>query len=130
MTKHTLSLPENIYQRLLSVAQAHGISPAQWIATQLPPTPQPPADFPDDLIGSIDSGAEPRHPDEIPPIRNRHHEESDETDQPLSELLAGLIGTIDSQKNPHVIECHKTKKPDAFGEALIAKMAKQGIYLP
>ena len=92
MTKYTLSIPKNIYQRLLLAAQQRGVSPVQWIDAQLPTAslPEPIADFPEDLIGSIDSGSEPCHPDDIPPARER----------------------------------------DLFGEGVVAKMAKQGIYLP
>ena len=45
--------------------------------------------------------------------------------QPLSDLLAGLTGAIDSQSEPR----HSFQKT-AFGEGLAAKLAKQGIHRP
>ncbi|MEL7420442.1 MAG: hypothetical protein AAGK10_17985 [Cyanobacteria bacterium J06555_3] len=35
MSEHNLSLPENIYNSLLDESQALGISPTDWIASQL-----------------------------------------------------------------------------------------------
>ena len=92
MTERTLSIPESVYQRLLLAAQKKGVSPVQWIDARLPSTslPEPLTDFPEDLIGSIDSGSEACHSDDIPPARER----------------------------------------DLFGEGVVAKMAKQGIFLP
>lgn len=92
MTEHTLSLLESIYQRLLLAAQKRGVSPVQWIDAQLPSASllEPSPDFPEDLIGSIDSGSEPCHPDDIPPASER----------------------------------------DFFSEGVVAKIAKQGIFLP
>ena len=89
MTEYTLSIPESVYQRLLLAAQKRGVSPVQWIDAQLPSAslPEPSTD---DLIGSIDSGSEPCHPDDISPAHER----------------------------------------DLFGEGVVAKMAKQGIFLP
>jgi hypothetical protein len=36
MPDHQISLPDNIYQGLLAAAHAEGVTPADWIATQLP----------------------------------------------------------------------------------------------
>lgn len=92
MTEHTLNLPESVYQRLLLDAQKRGVSPVQWIVEHLPSAslPEPSTAFPEDLIGSIDSGSEPYYPDDISPAREK----------------------------------------DLFGEGVVTKMAKQGIYLP
>jgi len=87
MANYEITLPEQTYHRLLEAAQKEGISPAHWIATQLPtPSPQP----------------------------------------PLSTLLTGLIGAIDSKTAPH----DYPKKTTAFGEGIATKLAKQGIHLP
>lgn len=45
--------------------------------------------------------------------------------QPLSSLLTGLMGAIDSKAEP----VHRPKKT-AFGEVIAAKLAKQGIHRP
>lgn len=44
---------------------------------------------------------------------------------PLSELLSGLVGAINSQEEPH----HRYPKT-LFGTALARKLAKQGIHRP
>jgi hypothetical protein len=102
---------------LLEASQAKGLSPANWIAAQLPSgaeRPQPSDDFPDDLMGVIDSGAYKQTASDL-----------GEDSKPLSELLSGLTGTIKSKADPiHVYS--KT----AFGEGVAAKLAKQGIHLP
>jgi hypothetical protein len=36
MSNHQISLPDDIYQGLLAAAHASGVTPADWIATQLP----------------------------------------------------------------------------------------------
>ncbi len=46
--------------------------------------------------------------------------------RPLSELLEGLIGVIDSRE-PYE---RPLKERNAFGTAVIAKLEKQGIKLP
>ncbi len=45
--------------------------------------------------------------------------------QPLSKLLDGLIGSINSQHKTHLL----TKK-NAFADGVAAKLAKQGIRRP
>jgi hypothetical protein len=45
---------------------------------------------------------------------------------PLTTLLSGFIGAIDSKAEPPV---HPPKKT-AFGEAIAAKLATQGIHRP
>jgi hypothetical protein len=47
-------------------------------------------------------------------------------ERPLSELLEGLIGVIDSREPYERTE----KERDAFGRGVIAKLEKQGIKLP
>lgn len=87
MAERQISLPEKLYLVLLSVAQQRGLSPANWIASQLPTAAS--------------------------------------EQQPLPNLLIGLIGTIDSQTQP----THSAKRT-AFGDGLVAKLAKQGIRRP
>lgn len=65
MTEYQITLPETVYYTLLAVAQQQGITPADWIAVQLPsytPQAQLLRDRIADLIGAIDSQAEPHHP--------------------------------------------------------------------
>jgi hypothetical protein len=47
-------------------------------------------------------------------------------ERPLSELLEGLVGAIDSRE-PYA---PPKRKQDAFGEAVIEKLTKQGLRLP
>ena len=47
-------------------------------------------------------------------------------ERPLSELLEGLIGAIDSRE-PFT---PPKRKRDAFGEAVVEKLRKQGLRLP
>jgi hypothetical protein len=64
MAEYQITLPETVYYTLLSVAQQQGITPADWIAVHLPlapPQEQPLPDLLNDLVGAIDSQAEPPH---------------------------------------------------------------------
>ncbi len=64
MSNHTIVLPEETYKVLLEVAREQGLSPENWIASQLsekPSTRQPLSDKIGDLIGAIDSQAEPHY---------------------------------------------------------------------
>ena len=58
MSDHQLSLPDDVYQHLLTAAAVEGVTPLEWIATHLPPTVKQehfnPGDI-SDLIGSVDS---------------------------------------------------------------------------
>jgi hypothetical protein len=45
MPDHQISLPDDIYQGLLAAAHAEGVTPADWIATQLPKAANAPEDF-------------------------------------------------------------------------------------
>lgn len=64
MSEHQIFLPDKVYTHLLAVAQTQGISPTEWIASNLPdndsirPAPKLFQDV-SDLIGSIDSRVEP-----------------------------------------------------------------------
>jgi hypothetical protein len=64
MSERQLFLPDKVYAHLLAVADAQGVSPTEWIASNLPasepsqPAPNLVKDV-SDLIGSIDSRAEP-----------------------------------------------------------------------
>ena len=86
MSEYQISLPEEIYSGLLAVAHAHGISPADWIASQLPTA----------SVGASTVAS-----------------------------VADLIGAIDSQQEPH-----QSYKTNSFGDAIAAKLAKQGIKRP
>ena len=62
MREHFISLPENVYSHLLAVAETQGITPADWIASQLPPDAQqqnPLTSSLSGLIGAINSQVEP-----------------------------------------------------------------------
>ncbi len=37
MSEHFISLPENVYCHLIAVAETQGVTPAEWIASHLPP---------------------------------------------------------------------------------------------
>jgi hypothetical protein len=87
MLEHQITLPETTYNALLTLAQQQGMTPADWIASQLYSTvPQ---------------------------------------EQPLSALIADLIGAIDSQP-----ELHPSSQTTPFGEAIATKLARQGIRRP
>ena len=64
MLENQISLPDKVYAHLLAVAKTRGISPTEWIASNLPDrdSSQTASNlFKDvsDLIGSIDSRVEP-----------------------------------------------------------------------
>ena len=64
MADYTITLPEQTYQRLVAVAQAKGVTPEQWIHSQLlaPTDDLHPLDqLLTGFIGAIDSKAEPIH---------------------------------------------------------------------
>ncbi|HEY9646814.1 MAG TPA: hypothetical protein V6C88_10610 [Chroococcidiopsis sp.] len=87
MAEYQITLPEAVYHKLLSTAQQQGITPAAWIAIHLPLAP---------------------------PV-----------EQPLPDLLADLVGAIDSQAEP----IHPFQKTP-FGEGIAAKLAQQGLRRP
>lgn len=103
MSEHIIHLPESLYRCFLAAAEAKGLTPTSWIVSQIPiPTES-------NLNGALNTTA------------------VDNQSRPLLELLAdaGLADeTIHSQSRVPV------KKDDAFGDALIADMARQGIYIP
>ena len=61
MSEYQISLPEEIYSSLLAAACAKGISPADWIASQLTTASAGASTIAStaDLIGAIDSQQEP-----------------------------------------------------------------------
>ena len=71
MSNHQISLPEDIYNSLLTKAQESGVSPIDWIASQLSAEEGETTFSPDinDLIGSIDSRVQPKHSDQQSPYR-------------------------------------------------------------
>ena len=102
---------------------------------------QPAFEFPEDLIGSLDSRKNPAHTSEriskqsrttksqTSSLINEEHNSkgssvrSDDAEKkPLSELLSDVVGSVNSQeKKP------RKKKKDPYGDALAEKFAKQGI---
>ena len=64
MSNYTIALSEETYHSLLEVVEKQGLTPEAWIVAQLPkpqPEEQPLWEKIDDLIGSIESSAEPHH---------------------------------------------------------------------
>lgn len=64
MSKYTITLSEETYHSLLEVVAKQGLTPEAWIVDQLPkpqPEEQPLSETIDDLIGAIESSAEPHH---------------------------------------------------------------------
>ncbi|WP_204102981.1 MULTISPECIES: hypothetical protein [Spirulina sp. CCY15215] len=64
MPPYTIALTEEVYEMLLAVAREQGLTPANWIAVQLPVKPlekQPLPEGIEDLIGAINSQAKPYH---------------------------------------------------------------------
>lgn len=60
MSDYQISLSEDVYCRLLAVANSSGMNPADWLAAQLATvTELPPSDSIWDLIGAINSQEEP-----------------------------------------------------------------------
>lgn len=65
MSYRTIILPEETYKVLLEVAREQGLSPENWIASQLSEkrfSQEPLSEKIGDLIGAIDSQAEPHYP--------------------------------------------------------------------
>lgn len=64
MSNYTINLNKEIYQTLLEVCQKQGLTPENWIAAQLSQKQaeaEPLSEKIGDLIGAIDSQAEPHH---------------------------------------------------------------------
>lgn len=63
MLEHQISLPEEVYNALLAVAQRNGMTPADWIASKLPEkeSDRPLPEMLSGLVGAIDSQQEPHH---------------------------------------------------------------------
>lgn len=64
MSNYTINLDKEIYQTLLEVSQSQGLTPENWIAAQLSHQQAEAEPLPEkigDLIGAIDSQAEPHH---------------------------------------------------------------------
>ncbi|NJP09659.1 MAG: hypothetical protein HC866_09365 [Leptolyngbyaceae cyanobacterium RU_5_1] len=87
MSEYQITLPEKVYHTLLTIAEQQGITPADWIAAQLSTTTS--------------------------------------EEQPLPNLLADLVGAIDSRAEPR----HQFQKT-RFGEGIAAKLARQGLRRP
>lgn len=63
MLEHQISLSEEVYNALLTVAQRSGMTPADWIASKLPEKESDRflPELLSDLVGAIDSQQEPHH---------------------------------------------------------------------
>jgi len=62
MSEYFISLPENVYCHLLAVAETQGMTPADWIAAQLPTDVDqqiPQTSSLSGLIGAINSQVDP-----------------------------------------------------------------------
>ncbi|MDF5718999.1 MAG: hypothetical protein PUP91_00620 [Rhizonema sp. PD37] len=62
MSEHFISLPKNVYCHLLTVAKTQGMTPADWIASQIPTNVDqqiPQTSSLSGLIGAINSQVEP-----------------------------------------------------------------------
>ena len=114
MSERTIRLPESLYLKLVAAAEEKGLTPASWIDSQLSTTvdesiaPQLAFEFPEDLIGSVDSR------DKVP--------------APSAELPEDLIGSFNSKTQS--LQGRPVSKDDAFGQYVVKKMKKQGIHLP
>lgn len=107
MAERTLTLPEDTYRRLLAVAQAQGITPERWIVSKLSEQ-------------SVTAQSQTDSKDRATRLDNAEQ-------KPLSELLSGLP-TVDSRDGK--FQGRPVDKDDLFGQYVIEKMKKQGIYLP
>lgn len=85
MSDRQISLPEEVYCKLVAIADSSGVSPAEWVAAQLPTEPE----------------------------------------QYAPDSVWELIGAINSQEEPH-----QPYDKNPLGEAIAAKLAKQGIHRP
>ncbi len=123
MAEHTITLSESTYQSLIEEAQAKGISPDDWIAARLAATVDAPklsSESHHDSVESSDSDARPSKSSKfITPT-------SEIQQKPLSELLSGLVGTVNSGAENR----QTSQKADPYGDALAEKFDKQGIRLP
>lgn len=88
MSERQLTLPDDVYQNLLTAAAMEGVTPVDWIAAHVPHLP----------AASIQQ-------------------------QSLYDLLADLAGGIGADDQPSQ-QSIKT----VVGEAIAAKLAKQGIH--
>jgi len=64
MSNYTITLSEQTYHSLLEVVEKQGLTPEAWIMAQLPKpqaNDQPLSGKIDDLIGAIESSAQPHH---------------------------------------------------------------------
>jgi len=78
MSNRTITLPEPTYEALLEIAREQGLTPENWIAAQLskegvlpnvaPTEKRLLSELTGDLIGAIDSQAEPHHQYEKTPF--------------------------------------------------------------
>ena len=62
---HPIELPEETFLALLRIAELKGMTPADWIASQIPATlrerdERPLSDVIDEIIGTVDSSIESR----------------------------------------------------------------------
>src|SRR5688572_12010226 len=89
---HQVELPDHVYQIAQQAAEREGITPEEWIAA------------------TLSRAGAPVPADEIP------------SERPLSEVLQGLVGVVDSSTDPH----HERRRT-AVGDIIAEKFRKQTI---
>lgn len=91
---HQVELPEHVYQIARQAADKEGITPEEWIAA------------------TLSRAGTPVLANDAPEVGER----------PLSEVLAGLIGVVDSRVDPP-----RERRRTAVGDLIAEKFRKQGI---
>lgn len=89
---HQVEIPDHVYRIAQRAAAKEGITPEEWIAA------------------TVSRAGTPVRTDEGP------------SERPLSEVLAGLIGVVDSRT-----EAHHEPRRTALGDIISEKFKKQGI---
>src|SRR3954453_20633700 len=89
---HRVELPDHVYQIAERAARREGITPDEWIAA------------------TVSRAGTPVAADEMPGER------------PLSEVLQGLVGVVDSKTDPR----HEPRRT-VVGDIIAEKFRKQGI---
>ena len=93
---HQVELPEHVYQIAQHAAEKEGITPEEWIAATVSRAgASPPAD------------------------------ESANAEQPVSDVLRGLVGSFDSSR-----EDYSVRQISPMSEMVADKLRRQGIEAP
>lgn len=131
MSDHQLSLPDDVYQNLLTAAVMEGITPVDWIAAHVPHRPavstqqQSLYDVLADVAGSIGADEEPSQQDiktvvgqAIAAKLAKQGLDVASGAQTERRGLDEALGAINSQEEPR-----PSYDRTAFGEAIAAKLA-------